>query len=146
MDNLILVLPSGDPSAIGTPSDFTIQNINLSLDPKGVYQASLIDVSFANPGASLNSVFVSVDFLENQLVGNKYYPILYKTAPMTTPIDNNDPATKVHYEKEVGTIQQWRQVQKTFIDNIRVQINQSTGTPVPHTSYSMVQLMIQRIA
>lgn len=155
---MILVLPAGDVSAIGNNADYTIPNINLSLDPKGVYEASLIDCSFPNPGSTNNSVFISVDFLDNQLIGNNYFPILYKTQPMTQPVDSNEDSTKIHYEKELGSIQQWRRLTKTFIDNIRVRIYQSDGTNIPahnanlpggggqYNSYSIVQLIIRQVA
>ena len=81
-----------------------------------------------------------------QQVGNDFAPILYKTKPMTQQVISGEPATEIYYEKENGTIQQWRRLNKHSINNIRVKIQESTGTPIPNTKFSIIQILIRRIA
>ena len=142
-ENLILILPSGSIDAVGNSGDYTLP-ISLDLDPKGEYECALIDCSFSNPGSTGNSVFITVDFIENQQIGNNHYQILYKTQPMTKEVIVGDSTTETYYEKEHGTIIPWRRVTKHSINNIRVTIHESDGTPVPNTKYSMIQLIIKR--
>ena len=143
-ERFLLILPSGANQTIGTSYDYTIPT-QLDLDPEGIYECALVDCSFSNPGATGNSVFITIDFIERQQIGNDFFPILYKTRPMTSEVVQGDPTTETYYEKEIGTIQQWRRIIKHNINNIRVTIYESDGTPIPTTKYSMVQIIVQRI-
>lgn len=146
MDSIILILGSGDINAIGNSSDFTIPISSLTLDPSGIYYAAIIDASFANPGATYNSVFITCDVIENQMIGQNYLPLLYKTEPMTKIIDPTDPATGIIYVKENPTLQ-WRKVERHgSINQIRITISESNGTPIPSDKFSLIQLMIRRVA
>jgi hypothetical protein len=140
----LIILPSGATEAIGFSYDYTIP-LNLDLDPEKNYEAALIDCSFSNPGPTGNSVFINIDFIENQQLGHNYYPILYKTRPMTSEIIVGDPTTETYYEKENGSIIQWRKIIKHSINNVRVTIYESNGTPIPVTKYSMVQIIIREV-
>lgn len=140
----MLILPSGSEEAIGTSYDYTLP-LSLDLDPERKYECALVDCSFSNPGATGNSVFINLDFIENQQIGHNYYPILYKTKPMTSEVVVGDPTTETYYEKEIGTIQQWRTINRHSINNVRITIYESNGTPIPTTKYSMVQIVIREI-
>lgn len=145
MDSIILILGSGDVNATGTAGEFTVPVSGLKLDPKGEYYAALIDVSFSNPGATNNSIFVTCDLVENQRIGQNYSPILYKTKPMIVERDPTKTTTLVYYEKENPTLQ-WRKVERhQTINNIRITISESDGTPIPNDKFSLVQLMIKRL-
>ena len=141
MEQYILALPSGDPNASGTASDFTIFGVDLSLDPEGSYECALIDCSFPNPyqGTPV-SVFILVDFIEYQFVGSNKLQVLYKTSPISSF------SQTLYYEKEQGTIVQWRQLQKHDINNVRVQVQTSTGASVPNSGFSIITLAIRRVA
>jgi hypothetical protein len=147
MDQIIITLPSGDVNASGNAGDYTIYGIDLQLEPDGVYECALIDASFPNPknGIAPITCFVFLDFLEYAILGSNRYQLLYKTQPIT----ESQGILPVYYEKETGTIQQWRQVQKKDINSVRVQIQTSTGVNVstlgPPATFSIVQVSIKRI-
>lgn len=144
MDSTILLLGSGDIDATGTSANFTVP-VNLRLDPKGIYYAAIIDISFSNPGATFNSVIVTCDLVQDQIIGQNYLPIIYKTRPMTTEKDATDPSTDVYYEKENPTLQ-WREIERHgSVNNIKITIAESDGTPVPNDKFSLLQLIIKRI-
>lgn len=148
MDQTILTLPSGDVNASGNAGDFTIFGVDLQLEPDGVYECALVDCSFPNPknGTSPITCFVFLDFLEYAVLGSNRFQLLYKTQPINT----SQGTLPVYYEKETGTIQQWRQVQRKDISSVRVQIQTSTGQNVatvgPPNTFSIVQVCIRRIA
>ena len=145
MESYNLILGSGDPNSTGSASDFTIFSVDLSLDGNGSYICALIDASFPNPvtvSTSPKSVFIQVDFIEYQIVGSNKFQLLYKTAPITQTLT----ALPLYYEKEMGNLIPWRSVENKHIFNIRVQITASDGTPVPNTNFSIIQLMIKRVA
>lgn len=141
---MILLLASGDETAMGTNSDYSLP-VDIKLDPGSEYECSLIDCSFSNPGATGNSVFISVDFIGQIPINNTYYNILYRTRPMTQEIVENEFSSGIYYEKEIGSIQQWKRIAKTNINNVRVQITQSTGEYVPNDKYSLIQLAIRKV-
>ena len=137
----IIVLPSGDPSAIGDSSEYTLPNINLHLEREAHYECALIDVSFGNPGITNNSVYILLDFLEYSYIGSNQFQVLYKTEPMIF-----DQATKpLYYEKEKGTIIQWHKVTNNNINSIKVTIEQSTGEPIDNSQFSTITILIRRI-
>ena len=69
METLNIILASGDPSAVGTAGNFIIYGIDISLDPAGVYQVCLIDISFPNPVTTTSmSVFVEIDCIVTRQV------------------------------------------------------------------------------
>ncbi len=148
MDQVILTLPSGDVNASGNAGDYTIFGVDLQLEPDGVYECALVDCSFPNPktGTSPITCFVFLDFLEYAVLGSNRFQVLYKTQPINT----SQGTLPVYYEKEIGTIQQWRQVQRKDINSVRVQIQTSTGQNVatvgPANTFSIVQVCIRRIA
>lgn len=145
MESYNLILGSGDLNASGTASDFTIYSVDLSLDPEGQYVCALIDASFPNPVITTTapkSCFIQVDFIEYQIVGSNKFQLLYKTAPITVSSTTNP----LYYEKEVGNLIPWRAVENKHIFNIRVQITASDGSAIPNTNFSIIQLVIKRVA
>jgi hypothetical protein len=139
---MIIVLPSGDQSATGSASEFTLNNVNLGLDPDGDYMCALVDVSFGNPGPTNNSVYILVDFLDYSFIGGDQFPLLYKTQPMI-----DDAGQKpLYYEKELGTIHQWHHISNNSINNIKVTIEQSTGEPINESFFSTLTIVIKRIS
>jgi hypothetical protein len=140
-NQIIVVLPSGDPSAIGDAGNWILPNINLELDPQGEYEAALIDISFGNPGVTFNSVYVFLDFLDYSFIGSNQYQVLYKTAPMTW----EPSAVPFYYEKETGTIHQWHKIIKKSINSVKCTVQQSTGDPVNTGYFTTITLAIRRI-
>lgn len=143
MEQYILTLPSGDPNASGNASDFTIYGIDLSLENEGVYECALIDCSFPNPNTTSTptTCFITMDLVEYTIVGSNRVQLLYKTQP----IKETNLTLPVYYEKEIGTIQQWRKIQKHDINSIRVQIQTSNGNTMG-TGYSIIQIAIRRVS
>lgn len=147
MDQIILTLPSGDVNASGNAGDFTIYGVDLQLEQEGEYECALVDCSFPNPQTTSVPItcFIFLDFLEYGVVGSNRTQILYKTQPVAS----TQTTLKVYYEKELGTIQQWRKVQRKDINSIRVQIQTSTGANVatlgPSNTFSIVQVCIRRV-
>jgi len=139
---MIITLPSGDPNSTGNAANFTVpmpQPINL--DPRGKYEAALIDVSFSNSGNTGNSVFILCDLVDFSIVGSSKVQILYKTEPMI----QTTTALPVYYMKEEGSLVQWRPLYKNSFNSINVKIQQSTGVPIPLTNFSTLTIVIKRI-
>jgi hypothetical protein len=147
MEQIILTLPSGDINASGNAGDFTVYGVDLSLEQDGMYECALIDCSFPNPQTTATPLtcFIFLDFLDYGIVGSNRSQVLYRTQPLTS----SQTSVKVYYEKETGTIQQWRNVQRKDINSVRVQIQTSTGVNVaslgPANTYSIVQVCLRRV-
>jgi hypothetical protein len=139
---MIITLPSGDTQSIGDASNYTIpmpQPINL--DPQGTYEIALIDASFSNPGNTNNSVFILSDIVDYSIVGSSRVQILYKTEPML----RNTTDLSMYYMKEDGSLVQWRPLFRNTFNAINIRIQQSDGTPIPTTHFSIITIAIKRV-
>ena len=138
----LLTLPSGDPTATGTAGDYTLNIPILQLDSDGEYEIALVDVSFPNPGATGNSVYILCDLCDYSTVGSTKTDLLYKTEPMNTSAGS----LPLYYLKETSSIIQWRYMSKYNINNVHVRIQESTGTPVPNVGFSTLTVAIRRVS
>ena len=161
-ESIPVIIGSGDVASFGpgtgTPSstagDFTVPLVQ-SLELPGRWQVRLDNVSFPNPNfmktpptSTANSIVILLPgTVAGSIVGSGLLPLVYKTGP-STPSNTTAPYIYVHDQSPLPT---WFGVTPSIITQLRCQILEIDGTPVPSIdpdaliTYSTVSLVFRRV-
>ena len=157
-----IIIGSGDTASFGpgtgvhssTAGDFTVPLVQ-ALELPGRWQVRLSNVSFPNPNfmktpptSTANSIVILLPgTVAGSIVGSGLLPLVYKTGP-STPSNSTAPYIYVHDQSPLPT---WYDVLPSIITQLRCQIVEITGKPVPAISpdalitFSTVSLVFRRV-
>ena len=161
-ESVPIIIGSGDTASFGpgtgvhssTAGDFTVPLVQ-ALELPGRWQARLNNVSFPNPNfmktpptSTANSIVILLPgTVAGSIVGSGLLPLVYKTGP-STPSNTTSPYICVHDQSPLPT---WFDVVPSIITQLRCQIMEIDGTPVPSISpdalitFSTVSLVFRRV-
>lgn len=133
-----IAVPSGDTTAIGNASNFTVQIPPISLGDPNNYVVALADITYHSPGAG-TSVYVSCDLAQPVRTGSQWTNTLMRLPPSSA-------AGLVHWEPTSSLIH-WRPLSRSEASSIQITLTDSTGALLPYSGfYTTVTLAIKRIA
>ena len=129
-ENMVpLILGSGDPVVQADPTNRR-GNFNTPLQRRmvlaGKWEACLAHVSFNKPipTPDPSSMVILLDILQPTTVGSSAFPVLFLTHPITAA--DTDPVVIDH-----NPMTQWKPIDVTVINSIRVQIQDISGNIIP---------------
>jgi hypothetical protein len=137
----IIYLASGDPTAIGSNSDFTLQLAQPLNLVQGKYEVLLVDASCAKPVSTPRSLFFYLDLVDGVMLGSSTYPLLFKSPPVSDPGTGN-----ALFIVPQGTFNRWVPCQPRVYRSVRVWITDSTGASISTGFESILTIAIRRVS
>jgi hypothetical protein len=134
-----MILQSSDPLSTGTPDDWFSQ-LPSGFMLEGEWEVVLVSASFTSSATVNLSHYIFLDLCSAVPVGSQSLRLLHRTPPLS-------PANTLTYVQTTTTIVPWKLVDpaKSMVSTIRCTITDSTGTPIPNTNPSTIEIVLRQI-
>jgi hypothetical protein len=135
---ITVIINSSDPSVTGDAADFYAEIPSLELI--GEWECCLLAANFPKSTVG-NSVYIFLDILENQPIGNSLFPLLARIPPIHGT--DSDP---IVYEL-TSTVVPWKKVITSNISQIHAELVESTGVPIPSGAgkFTTIEMVFRRV-
>lgn len=131
------IFSSGDSTSVGTNATWS-QQLPGGVFFNGVWEACLISASHQTSTVADRTHFIEVSWLVASAVGSQLKKILFRSKPL--------PASSFEYYVVESSLAPWREIEVKSASNVRCQIYDSTGAPIPVGAPSTVEIVCQQVA
>jgi hypothetical protein len=134
-----MILQSSDPLSVGNAADWSGQ-LPSGFMLEGEWEVVLVSASFTSSLTANLSHYIFLDLCSAVPVGSQSLRLLHRTPPLS-------PANTLTYIQTTTTIVPWKLVDpaKSMVSTIRCTITDSTGTPIPLTNPSTIEIVLRQI-